>query len=247
MQVARRSQEEREAWAERSQRAEQKIEMFLFRTALGRLASSGASSTLQRSIATSVVRPRAMWCAWMRRSQLARGPSEEQSTSALGSSALLESGACGPSRLPVVQVALEGELAQAAGPKEFTDLWNKKAPQTLGVPELPSNFISDKGSESKVQGDLFPVNFFTPSSVVAEGKQVRALATLQPGECSAPARCGVGACRARDAGGAHALATRHHEQAHSAQLHGPAPPASDFAARVLVLLQHSAIWLVIQA
>jgi hypothetical protein len=44
----------------------------------------------------------------------------------------------------------------------------------MAVPELPTNFLPDKGStESKVQGDLFPVNFFTPHSLLSEGKQVR--------------------------------------------------------------------------
>lgn len=44
----------------------------------------------------------------------------------------------------------------------------------MAVPELPTNFLSDKGSaESKVQGDLFPVNFFTPHGIVAANKQVR--------------------------------------------------------------------------
>jgi hypothetical protein len=44
----------------------------------------------------------------------------------------------------------------------------------LGLPELPSNFLPEGGAESKVQGDVFPVNFFTPHSVIARGAQVRA-------------------------------------------------------------------------
>jgi F-type H+-transporting ATPase subunit delta len=68
---------------------------------------------------------------------------------------------------------LMDETAQAAGTKEFVELWNKKAPSTLGVPEFPSNFVSDKATgDSKVQGDLFPVNFFTPHSILSAAKQV---------------------------------------------------------------------------
>lgn len=64
------------------------------------------------------------------------------------------------------------ETAQAAGPKEFTEIWNKRAPSTMGLPELPSNFVAAKASaDVKVQGDLFPVNFFTPHSIITEGKQ----------------------------------------------------------------------------
>lgn len=68
---------------------------------------------------------------------------------------------------------LEGE-AQAAGIKEFTAEWHKKAPSTMNVPEFPTNFLKDKTGtgESKVQGDLFPVNFFTPHSIIADAKQV---------------------------------------------------------------------------
>jgi F-type H+-transporting ATPase subunit delta len=64
------------------------------------------------------------------------------------------------------------EAAQAAGVKEFTELWNKKAPSTLAPPEFPSNFAKEDAEGSKVQGDLFPVNFFTPHSIVADNKQV---------------------------------------------------------------------------
>lgn len=85
---------------------------------------------------------------------------------------LANSGACVLQRSIATSAVALDELAQAAGPKEFSELWAKKGPQTLGVPEFPSNFLPDTSSaESKVQGDLFPVNFFTPSSVLAEGKQ----------------------------------------------------------------------------
>jgi F0F1-type ATP synthase epsilon subunit len=55
-----------------------------------------------------------------------------------------------------------------AGPKEFADAWLKKAPSTLAVPELPSNF-TNVSADSQTQGDLFPVNFYTPSSMIADG------------------------------------------------------------------------------
>jgi hypothetical protein len=68
------------------------------------------------------------------------------------------------------------EVAQAAGPKEFRAMWDKKAPSTMAVPEVPSNFLPDaEGStDSKVHGDLFPVNFVTPHSILSEAAQVRA-------------------------------------------------------------------------
>ncbi|KAG2432240.1 hypothetical protein HXX76_009159 [Chlamydomonas incerta] len=60
------------------------------------------------------------------------------------------------------------EVAVPAGPKEFTEAWNKKAPSQLVVPELPSNF-TNVSTDNQTQGDLFPVNFYTPSSVLADG------------------------------------------------------------------------------
>jgi F-type H+-transporting ATPase subunit delta len=55
------------------------------------------------------------------------------------------------------------------GPKAFVDAWAKVAPSTLEFPQLPSNFMKlPSTGESKVQGDLFPVNFYTPSSVIAD-------------------------------------------------------------------------------
>lgn len=64
-------------------------------------------------------------------------------------------------------VALE-EAAVPAGPKEFAEAWTKKAPSTLAVPEVPSKFTS-VATENQTQGDLFPVNFYTPHSVLADG------------------------------------------------------------------------------
>jgi hypothetical protein len=72
---------------------------------------------------------------------------------------------------PTLQARLD-EAAQAAGVKEFTEQWAKKAPSTLAPPEFPSNFAKEDGEGSKVQGDLFPVNFFTPHSILADNKQV---------------------------------------------------------------------------
>lgn len=73
------------------------------------------------------------------------------------------------------------EVAQAAGPKEFAEQWHKQAPSTMAVPELPTNFLPDKGStENKVQGDLFPVNFFTPHSIISYNKQVGQVMNISP-------------------------------------------------------------------
>mmetsp|Transcript_34432 Transcript_34432/g.76512 ORF Transcript_34432/g.76512 Transcript_34432/m.76512 type:complete len:205 (+) Transcript_34432:125-739(+) len=64
------------------------------------------------------------------------------------------------------------EVAAPAGPKEFAEAWAKKAPATLAVPELPSNFVKATSTgDSKAQGDLFPVNFYTPHGVLCEGQQ----------------------------------------------------------------------------
>jgi len=66
---------------------------------------------------------------------------------------------------------LDDGLAQAAGPKEFTDAWMKKAPSNMDVPQLPSNFLG-KAEALKTQGDLFPVNLCTPHGITAEAKMV---------------------------------------------------------------------------
>jgi hypothetical protein len=69
---------------------------------------------------------------------------------------------------------LEDATAQAGvGPKEFAEAWLKKAPSTMDVPQMPSSFLKSSATgESKVNGDLFPVNFYTPHGVLADGKQV---------------------------------------------------------------------------
>ena len=65
------------------------------------------------------------------------------------------------------------EAAAPAGPKEFAEAWAKKAPSTMGLPLLPSNFLKASATgDSKVNGDLFPVNFFTPHGILAEMAQV---------------------------------------------------------------------------
>lgn len=68
---------------------------------------------------------------------------------------------------------LEGEVAQSAGPKEFAEMWSKKAPSNMDMPQLPSQQLEKKADSMKTQGDLFPVNMCTPHSVIADAKQVR--------------------------------------------------------------------------
>lgn len=61
------------------------------------------------------------------------------------------------------------EFAPPAGPKEFGQAWTKQAPSNLDVPQLPSMFLTSQSTgESQVQGDLFPVNFYTPHGVLAD-------------------------------------------------------------------------------
>lgn len=65
------------------------------------------------------------------------------------------------------------EFATPAGGKEFTDLWAKKAPSNLDVPEFPTKFLKSQSTgDSMVQGDIFPVNFYTPHGVLADGAKV---------------------------------------------------------------------------
>ena len=65
------------------------------------------------------------------------------------------------------------EAAVPSGPKEFTEAWLKKAPSTMDVPQVPSNFLKATAlGDSKVTGDLFPVNFFTPHGILSEMAQV---------------------------------------------------------------------------
>lgn len=61
------------------------------------------------------------------------------------------------------------EAAVAAGPKEFADMWNKTAPSNLAVPEVPSNFMP--ASTPAVEGDKFPVNFYTPHGVISDAAE----------------------------------------------------------------------------
>lgn len=62
------------------------------------------------------------------------------------------------------------EAASPAGPKEFAAAWLKKAPSTMEVPQFPTNFLSSGASgENMVEGDLFPVNFYTPHGVLCKG------------------------------------------------------------------------------
>lgn len=69
---------------------------------------------------------------------------------------------------------LEEAAAAAAGPKEFTDAWTKFAPPQLNPPEYPSKFVSTPSTgESLVQGELFPVNFYTPHGIICDGVKVR--------------------------------------------------------------------------
>ncbi|PNH06667.1 ATP synthase subunit delta', mitochondrial [Tetrabaena socialis] len=60
------------------------------------------------------------------------------------------------------------EAAIPAGPKEFAEAWLKKAPSTLEAPAVPSTW-TNVSTENQTQGDLFPVNFYTPHSILADG------------------------------------------------------------------------------
>ncbi|KAF5842037.1 ATP synthase [Dunaliella salina] len=62
------------------------------------------------------------------------------------------------------------EVAQQAGPKEFTEMWTKRAPSNMEVPQLPSSH-QRKAESMKAQGDLFPVNLSTPHSMIADATQ----------------------------------------------------------------------------
>jgi hypothetical protein len=66
----------------------------------------------------------------------------------------------------------EGEAAAPAGVKEFTEAWAKAAPSTMNVPEFPSQFLEAEAAEGAVDGEKFPVNFYTPSGVIAENKVI---------------------------------------------------------------------------
>jgi hypothetical protein len=96
---------------------------------------------------------------------------------------------------------LEGEAAPA-GVKEFTEAWQKTAPSTLALPELPTNFLQPEAGETAADGERFPVNFFTPHGVVAQVKVRRARRATGAAACSADlpdhARArGAGKCSTR--------------------------------------------------
>lgn len=64
----------------------------------------------------------------------------------------------------------EGEPAPA-GVKEFTEAWQKVAPSTMNLPEFPSGHLAaETARDAAADGDLFPVNFYTPNGVIAETK-----------------------------------------------------------------------------
>lgn len=70
------------------------------------------------------------------------------------------------------------EEASPSGPKEFLEIWNKKAAIGMDPPLLPSSFLKASGTgESKAHGDLFPVNFYLPHGVLCDMKEVRPFLT----------------------------------------------------------------------
>ena len=63
------------------------------------------------------------------------------------------------------------EEAAPAGPKEFAEAWNKVAPSTMALPELPSSFLpADTPAADAADSDRFQVNFYTPTGVVSEAR-----------------------------------------------------------------------------
>lgn len=63
------------------------------------------------------------------------------------------------------------EEAAPAGVKEFTEAWSRIAPSTMNLPEFPSAHLApETARDAAADGDQFPVNFYTPNGVVAEGK-----------------------------------------------------------------------------
>jgi hypothetical protein len=65
------------------------------------------------------------------------------------------------------------EAAVAAGPKEFAELWEQRAPQTLDLPQTTTSFMPE--ASPAAEGDKFTVNFFTPHGVISEAALVRIL------------------------------------------------------------------------
>ncbi len=89
------------------------------------------------------------------------------------------------------------EAAAPAGPKEFTAAWDKFSSNNMNLPEFPSNFLKTTSQgESVAQGDLFPVNFYTPHGVLSDMKQVGREDDCGrnggPGATNAPLRCSDG-------------------------------------------------------
>lgn len=82
---------------------------------------------------------------------------------------LLRHGAAG-ARAISTSVA-RAEEAAPAGVKEFAEAWSKFAPSTMNLPEFPSQFLeAETARDSAADGEQFPVNFYTPNGVIAEGK-----------------------------------------------------------------------------
>lgn len=83
------------------------------------------------------------------------------------------------SRALTTSAARMEETAAPAGPKEFAELWNKKAPNNMDVPQLPSSFLKATSTgDSKTSGDLFPVNFYMPHGVLCDMAQVGSVQSL---------------------------------------------------------------------
>lgn len=73
--------------------------------------------------------------------------------------------------LTTTSALLEEGGAPAAGTKEFAEIWSKKAPPNLGLPEVSSDFLTKyPEGESAADGEKFPVNFYCPHGVISEGK-----------------------------------------------------------------------------
>jgi F-type H+-transporting ATPase subunit delta len=58
------------------------------------------------------------------------------------------------------------EAVSSAGPAKFAEAWAKHAPSTMELPLFPSSFVKP---DETVQGDLFPVNFYTPEGIICDG------------------------------------------------------------------------------
>eukprot|EP00798_Chlamydomonas_sp_ICE-L_P032224 gene32224-16783_t len=75
-------------------------------------------------------------------------------------------------RLLTTSASCMDDFASPAGPKEFSAKWSKIAPSNMDLPQFPSNFLKAEATgESKVSGDNFPVNFYTPHGLLSNGEQ----------------------------------------------------------------------------